>query len=540
MSSLAPVVASPGGTDDLIGRHPKGLYVLFGAEMWERLSYYGMRALLVLYLTKHLNYERAGALELYGTYTGLVYLTPLLGGYLADRFLGQRKAVFIGGLLMALGHFAMAFEPLLYPALGLIILGNGFFKPNISTMVGQLYGPGDSRRDSAYTIFYMGINTGAFLAPLICGYLGESPRFGWHYGFAAAGVGMVIGLLNFAFFQKTLGPIGFPPGRVESGTTRLAAVDILHILAITAIGAGLVYLAVTLTTPIYQTVKPLSIAGITFPLGTTSVLAYWCALALALIAATGLITKRSGASDTTEKFQVETEAAIARNAPFSWYDWQQIIVILVVAIFSIVFWMGFEQAGGTFTLFADAETDRSVPTFVQNITGDATFPASLYQIINPLLIVLLAPLPLLFWNALERKGMRVNSVVKMGLGLLLLGVGFIIMDYADKRFSPAHKAGPQWLAFVYFFNSVGELCLSPIGLSLVNKLAPLRVASLMMAIWFLCTAIANKLSAAMESLLEHYAPNLPLFTFLIWTSLISGLLLLALSPLLKKMSHGRV
>src|SRR4051794_11349559 len=200
MTKIAEAEETAGST---IGGHPKGLYVLFGAEMWERFSYYGMRALLVLYLTKHLNMERAGALDIYATYTGLVYLTPLLGGYLADRYLGQRKAILIGGTLMALGHFAMAFEALLNMALGLLILGNGFFKPNISTMVGQLYPQGDPRRDGAYTIFYMGINLGAFFSPLVCGTLGEN--FGWHYGFGAAGVGMVFGLLTFVAMQQALG-----------------------------------------------------------------------------------------------------------------------------------------------------------------------------------------------------------------------------------------------------------------------------------------------------------------------------------------------
>ncbi len=214
--------------------HPTGLYVLFGAEMWERFSYYGMRALLVLYLTKHLKYERKDALALYATYTGLVYLTPLLGGYLADRFLGQRKAIMIGGLLMALGHFAMAFEPLLNLALGLIILGNGYFKPNISTMVGQLYPQGDARRDSAYTIFYMGINLGAFFSPLVCGSLGE--RVGWHYGFGAAGVGMLLGLMTFAAMQRKLGDQGYPPGPSGMSESRLTTRDWLHVVGLTLVG----------------------------------------------------------------------------------------------------------------------------------------------------------------------------------------------------------------------------------------------------------------------------------------------------------------
>src|SRR3954452_10701804 len=230
MSSIAPAVDRPEGPDDVgtsKAGHPRGLYVLFGAEMWERFSYYGMRALLVLYLTKHLNMERKSALDIYATYTGLVYLTPLLGGYLADRYLGQRKAILIGGTLMALGHFAMAFEPLLNLALGLLILGNGFFKPNISTMVGQLYPQGDPRRDGAYTIFYMGINLGAFFSPLVCGTLGE--RIGWHYGFGAAGVGMVFGLITFSAMQQTLGTGGYPPGRVVSGRPRLEAIDWVHV-----------------------------------------------------------------------------------------------------------------------------------------------------------------------------------------------------------------------------------------------------------------------------------------------------------------------
>ena len=550
MTANAALNAQPDSVGPAATGHPKGLYVLFGAEMWERFSYYGMRALLVLYLTEHLKFDRSSALDIYATYTGLVYLTPLLGGFLADKFLGQRKAVFIGGFLMALGHFAMAFEPYLYLAMGLIVLGNGFFKPNISTMVGQLYSPSDVRRDSAYTIFYIGINTGAFLAPVVCGYLGESQRFGWHYGFAAAGVGMLCGLLNFALFQKTLGTIGFPPGRAETGSARINAADILHIALITAVGVGLVYLAITAAPRIHGAV----VSNLTENLSTwvknklmspkiaatLSVLTYWIALSSVLIAVTGLITKGSIAADAKKELASEIAGAAKRKAPFTAQDWQRIIVILVVAIFSIVFWMGFEQAGGTLTLFAKAETNRSVPHFIEKITGEPTFPASLYQTINPLLIVLMASVMLGVWNTLERAGIHVNSAAKMGLGLILLGVGFIIMNYADNQFSPDNKAGPQWLAFVYLFNSIGELCLSPIGLSLVNKLSPARIASLMMAVWFLCTSIANYLAGIMEELLKNKLPEVPLFSFLIWTSMISGLLLLALSPLLKKMSQGRI
>ena len=269
-------------------KHPAGLYVLFGAEMWERFSYYGMRALLVLYLVNHMGVERESALDVYATYTGLVYLTPLLGGVMADRFLGQRKAVLIGGILMALGHFAMAFESLLNLALGLLILGNGFFKPNISTMVGQLYPQNDTRKDSAYTIFYMGINLGGFVAPIACGALGESERFGWHYGFGLAGVGMVLGLLNFALFQEKLGHAGFAPGRSSSKSLRISAADWMHVVILAAIGAAGVYLALMPLPAINQRVPEIlsrfvgndSVAGVSGVLVRVLALAYFIALSL--------------------------------------------------------------------------------------------------------------------------------------------------------------------------------------------------------------------------------------------------------------------
>jgi POT family proton-dependent oligopeptide transporter len=524
---MSTTLSAPAPTSQL--KHPLGLYVLFGAEMWERLSYYGMRALLVLYLTSHLKFERADALNLYAIYTGLVYLTPLLGGFLADQVLGQRKAVFIGGTLMAIGHFAMAFEEHLYLALGLIILGNGFFKPNISTMVGQLYAPGDRRRDSAYTIFYMGINTGAFLAPLVCGTLGESKSFGWHWGFGAAGVGMVFGLINFALGQKTLGDQGFPPGQPK-GESRLSVMDFLHILLVTLLGVATVYVAIVPASTISN-----YIAG--WP--QMPVFGYWVLLSLAMAAGTWMIAggraRKAGA-----EISGDPETGNIEKEPFTTADWLRVVVILIVAIFSIAFWMGFEQAGGTFTLFAKEKTDRSLPEFAVKMLGEPEFPASWYQTINPLLIVLMAPMMIALWSALERVGIRFNSAVKMGIGMLILGAGFVVMSYADKHSSASSKAGPHWLLIVYLFNSVGELCLSPIGLSLVNKLAHKRIASFMMAFWFFCTAIANYLAGIMEAYLKKNAPDLDLFTFLIYTSVGTGVVLLILSPLLQKMSQNRL
>lgn len=493
--------------------HPRGLYVLFGAEMWERFSYYGMRALLVLYLTKELNFARSEALDVYATYTGLVYLTPLLGGFLADRYLGQRKAILIGGILMALGHFAMAFQPLLNMALGLLIFGNGFFKPNISTMVGQLYPQNDSRRDAAYTIFYMGINLGAFFSPLVCGTLGET--VGWHFGFGAAGVGMLFGLIVFTVFQRSLGLAGYPPGGAEEGR-ELNAKDWRHIALLVLLGVGLVYVALL---PISAILRNVGGAG-----GRLAVISYWVVLSLGYIVLTKLVTAVS-APRQTSKDPRETE-----DERMDWSAWERIIVILIVSIFSILFWMGFEQAGGTLTLFADQKTER--------VILGKPFPASWYQSVNPMLIFTLAPLFSILWTSLDRTRFALTSTAKMGLGLLLLGFGFVVMATAESEASKAGHVGPFWLVGVYFFTTVGELCLSPIGLSLVNKLAPAKVASLMMAVWFMCTAMANFLAGKLESLLEGSGVNL--WTFLIFSSIGPAIVLLALTPVLKRMGHGRI
>ncbi len=479
--------------------HPRGLYVLFGAEMWERFSYYGMRALLVLYLTKHLGFVRKDALALYATYTGLAYLTPLLGGFLADRVLGQRKAILVGGIAMAMGHFAMAFESMLYLALSLIVLGNGFFKPNISTMVGNLYPQGDARRDGAYTIFYMGINLGAFAAPLVCGWLGESPSFGWHYGFAAAGVGMVFGLLSFLSFGRHLVG-GYPPGREQSGPARITIADWAHV-----VGLALACLAFSYG------------AGLAWP----GLQPYARFLVPAIVVVYVLATAYVFLMVATKG---DSEEGV---------DWQRIAVILIVGLFSIVFWMGFEQAGGTLNLFADNKTDRTLFG-----TLSEPFAASFFQSINPFLIFTLAPVFSVLWAWLDNTRFRLTSSAKMALGLVLLGLGAVVMFRADALATGTAKVGPQWLATVYLFNTLGEICLSPIGLSLVNKLAPARLASLLMAVWFLCTAIANYFAGILEAELAAWGINL--WTFLAAATIIPGLILLALTGPLKKMGHGRL
>jgi len=646
--------------------HPRGLYVLFGAEMWERFSFYGMRGLLVLYLTNHLRETRGTALDLYATYTGLVYLTPLLGGYVADRYLGQRKAILIGGLLMALGHFAMAFESLLSFALGLLILGNGFFKPNISTMVGQLYGPDDPRRDRGYTIFYMGINVGAFLAPLACGQLAQ--MYGYHWGFGLAGIGMVLGILNFSFFQRTLGYTGYAPGLSFEGEPRLRLADWLHVTLLTAIGTAGVWVAL-MPLPLLSETKydvtliespadlselptegeqrvivadlgdtlhfrvfddtgeriadlseseiegkeneiemlrgrldmpeeptqrlwglnelpergresialaVTSIVGVQVrPLGAVPmkalILGFWFALSLAFVAIIRVVAGPSGqrrphtgpdagpveaaqsggVADAVEGGRGLSEAAGSHpkstdsnaeeedpNAPFTTAQWQRMAVIVILSVFSIVFWAGFEQSGGTLNLFADDKTDRTYPEFIQRLTGEEEFPTAWLQSVNPLLIVMLAPLFSMMWSALDRSRFSLNSAAKFGIGLIGLGLGMAVMYMAESRYeSSSQRVGPQWLAMVYLIFTMSELCLSPIGLSLVNKLAPVRVASLMMALWFGCTAGANYLAGKLES---YTGEGLDLWRFLIFFSIIPGVILLLMNPLLKKMSHGRI
>lgn len=477
--------------------HPPGLGTLFLAEMWERFSYYGMRALLVLYLVNALDYPRADALGVYATYTGLVYFTPILGGYLADRWLGARRAVFIGGGVMALGHFTMAFPALLYPALGLLIVGNGFFKPNISTLVGALYPPGDARRDSGFTIFYMGINLGAFLAPLVCGTLGE--KFGWHYGFAAAGVGMAFGLSIFALGQSRLGQIGLPPRHVP-GQTRLTPGDWRAV--------GLVGVAVVLAVYAGVAVWP-ALHGLWSGLSPFAAGAIALGLALALL----IVPQWAGRQPAPALTPAERG---------------RIGAILIVALFVIFFWMGFEQAGGTMSLFADRLTDREVLGW--------EIPASWFQSMNPLLIIALAPLFAVLWMRLDRSRLAPSPVVKQALGMIILGLGFVVLAIGQEHADAIGKVSPLWLFAAFASHTVGELLLSPIGLSMVTKLAPARLVSLMMGLWFAAIAMANYLAGILESLLA--GSGIPLYWFLVGSSAGAGVLLLLVSPLIHRLMHG--
>jgi POT family proton-dependent oligopeptide transporter len=602
MSTTVDEVVGPGKD-----RHPPGLYALFTTEMWERFSYYGMRALLVLYLTKAIGVARSDALGIYAVYTGLVFLTPLIGGRLSDRYLGQRKAVFIGGILMALGQFALTQREFLNLGLGLLIVGNGFFKPNISTMVGGLYPQGDHRRDGAYTIFYMGINLGAFLSPLVCGPLGEN--HGWWPGFATAGLGMTLGLLTFIFTQRMIQGIGLPPGRVVSDRAVLSARDWVDIVAMAALGFVGVYLAI-LAWPYLRPYWSPSILHDPAVMYHVLLVFYQGFILVgglvALLYATEPRKKASG--------EHGAEGDAMPHEPLTREEWHRLGVIVIISLFSVVFWAGFEQSGGTLNLFADEKTDRHILGW--------EMPASILQAVNPAFIILLAPVFAILWTALAKRQFPLPSVAKQGLGLVLLGVAFAVMYFADElekptpdfptKFAAAAKAvsGPAaevkliptqagdvtptvdktmaeasaqwskgnipyrqleesaralkkaglekpaatvsaafdeaarsrvsvlWLIAVYFVFTVAELFISPIGLSLVNKLAPARLASLMMATWFLCTAAANYLAGMMEQLIAPYHMNL--WAFLGCLAAIPGLLMLTLTPVLVKMSHGRV
>ena len=437
--------------------HPKGLYLLFFTEMWERFSYYGMRAIFVLYMVKELMLNNEEASKIYGSYTGLVYLTPLLGGYLSDRFLGNRKSIEIGGVLMALGQFILFFSAstsgasainLMWIGLTFLIVGNGFFKPNISTMVGQLYEKGDRRVDAAFTIFYMGINLGALFSPLVCGTLAEKVDFKW--GFMAAGIGMLIGLglfimqKNKVLHDSSNNAIGMP-------TNKLDGKSIGMIVATFA----LIYFL-------------LNFKGIfNSDLDVIGYLIYGAMVIMPLI----IITDKSLTKDEKDR----------------------IMVIFILAFFVIFFWGAFEQAGASLTIFADKNTNR-------NIFG-WEMPTSYFQSVNPVAIILLAPIFSAMWLRLGNRNMEPTSPKKMALGLALVALGYVVIAFGVKGVDPTAKISMFWLLALYVIHTMGELCLSPIGLSMVSKLSPIRFGSLLMGTWFLANAAANKFAGQLSSVI---------------------------------------
>ena len=499
--------------------HPLGLFVLFFTEMWERFSYYGMRAILVLFLTSSLMNEgwawsREDALVLYGWYTGLVYLTPILGGFLADKFLGYRNATVLGAFIMTLGHASMALETFtesfFYLGLGLMIVGNGFFKPNISSIVGQLYKDGDKRKDGGYTIFYMGINAGAFLGILLCGYLGE--KVGWHLGFGLAGVFMFFGMLQFWFAQKIFGNIGLTPKKLAAANA--------------------------------------------------------------------------------------TKESTSPSAGFTKVELDRLVVIIVFSIFTIFFWWAFEQAGGSMTIFAKDFTQRTlvgdaslifkvantvitlVPMVIltvvlyglfrkmigsyllSNVFLGASFviiwgiviwminrefaatateiPASWFSVLNSLFIILLAPLFSKIWAS----KLNPSGPIKFAIGLILLGTGFAFLAigaFGIPLGAETASVSIVWLILAYLFHTMGELCVSPVGLSYVSKLAPIKLVGLMFGFWFVCSAIANYLGGKTGSYIDKISEAYGLSNFfLIFFAIpvLAGILMILLKPILIRKMHG--
>ncbi len=458
--------------------NPHSLSTLFFTEMWERFSYYGMRALLVLYLVNSQNYSESDALHIYAVYTGLVYLTPLIGGYLADRFLGSQKAIFIGGLTMMIGHFLMAFPNFLYLAIGMLIIGNGYFKPNISSLLGRLYKPDDVRRDSGFSIFYVGINLGAFLAPLIVGYVGET--INWHYGFAIAGFGMLAGLIQFYIGQNKI-----IKEDISSQSKKLNPAD-----------WGIITLVSVINLPLILVILELNQIINDF---------FFEILAILIILIFFYFITKKKQLLTVKK------------------DIKRIAYIGILSIFVIFFWVGFEQAGGSLTLFANNSVDRNFLGFV--------IPASFFQSINPLIIILIGPMIANFWLSVDRSKNKINTSQKMGLGLLLLASGFFLIMLVNN--SSETSISLWWLVGVYFLHTMGELCLSPIGLSMVSKVSPKKIASLMMGFWFLSSAVANFTAGKLPAILE--SNNLDLFTFLSVSSLLAGLVLIFISSFMEKL-----
>ena len=506
-------------------RHPKGLYFIFATSTAERFSYYGMRAIFILFLTQALLFDKEHAASIYGSYTGLVYLTPLIGGYIADKYWGIRRSVFWGAMMMAVGQFLMFASAsmlearelshwLMYGGLTFLILGNGCFKPTVSSLVGQLYEPGDKRLDSAYTIFYMGVNVGSFLAPLVCGYFGETGNpddFRWGFLIAAIVTVLTVVLFETQKNKYLIGPDGKPLGIIPDARKEQPKADNT---ARKAADAG------SRKTRNYLLLSLLAIVLAGF--------FYWCF---------GNDWISIGIFTACIVFPV----SILLEGSLTKIERDRIFVIYIIAFFVIFFWAAYEQAGASLTLFASEQTDRVILGW--------EMPASWVQSFNPLFVVILAAIMPGVWSALGKRGMEPASPTKQAIGLLLLSLGYLIICFGVKDVQPGIKVSLIWLTSLYFIHTMGEICLSPIGLSMVNKLTPIRFASLMMGLWYLSTATANKFAGILSGLYPEAGKVKTLLGYRIETmydffmvfvimSATASLILFLLSKKLQKMMHG--
>jgi POT family proton-dependent oligopeptide transporter len=475
--------------------HPRGLSTLFFTEMWERFSYYGMRALLILFMTASvadggLGFDTAVAGAVYGLYTSMVYMTTVPGGWIADRLIGQRRAVLYGGILIAAGHFSMAFPSLatFYLGLFLIVIGTGLLKGNVSVIVGQLYAPGDKRRDAGFSIFYMGINLGAFVAPLVCGYLGQ--RIDWHMGFAAAGIGMAIGLVQYVLGARYLGDAGLRPAPARSPEDGAR-------LKRRATASGLASLAAIVVFGMAAYTGNMAISATQIADGAGYLLLVLTALFFVWLFA---------------------------SSDWSPDERKRLYVIAVLFLAAAVFWSLFEQAGSTLNLFADRSTRTSILGW--------GFPSSWLQSMNSFFIWTLAPVFAWLWIRLGRH--EPSTPIKFSLGLVFVGAGFAVLVAAAGLAEGGVQVSPLWLIVVYLLHTCGELCLSPVGLSAMTKLAPARIAGLMMGVWFLATSVGNFIAGRLAGFYE--AMPLPtLFGTIAAFGIVAGLLLLPLTPPIRRL-----
>jgi proton-dependent oligopeptide transporter, POT family len=488
-------------TTELVGDraffgHPRGLSTLFFTEMWERFSYYGMRAILILFMTAAplgggMGFDTNTAGAVYGLYTSMVYLATLPGGWLADRLLGQRSAVLYGGMLIAAGHFSMAVPTLgtFYLGLTLIVIGTGLLKGNISVIVGRLYAPGDNRRDAGFSLYYMGINLGAFFSPLVCGYLGQ--RVNWHAGFAAAGIGMVFGLVQYVLGSRFLGDAGLGPAPAESaeaGRRIRRRARLWTVLAVAAVVAG--------AAAIWSGVFPISAIEVADVVGNL----------LLVVTVAFFVWLFFGASWTPD-------------------ERRRLLAITVFFLAAALFWSEFEQAGSSLNLFADRATSTTY--------FGVGFPSSWFQSVNPIFIIVFAPVFAWLWIALGRH--EPSSPVKFSLGLLMVGAGFGVMMGAAALAANGTKVSPNWLIVTYLLHTFGELSLSPVGLSAMTKLAPERVSSVMMGVWFLAAAVGNFIAGRLAGFYESM-PLPRLFGIIALIGIAAGLVMLALSPAIKRLT----
>lgn len=490
-------------TDTSFFGHPRGLATLFFTEMWERFSYYGMRALLLLFMVEEaskggLGFDVREGSAIYGLYTMFVYLLALPGGWLADKYFGLRKSIYYGGIIIAAGHFSMAIPTMetFFFGLFLIIVGTGLLKPNVSSVVGGLYSKDEpARRDAGYSIYYMGINIGAFIAPLITGWLGEG--FSWHYGFGAAGIGMVIGVLQYKLTEKHLGEVGLIPestGSEEGDAKRRSGITKgLYVLG------GLVTVLLILLFTRTIVIDPVSFASYSSYIILGAVLSYFIYIF------------------TVEKLGPDEKKKVG--------------AIAVLFLFSSVFWSGFEQAGSSLNLFAYDYTDRFI--------GSWEMPASWLQSVNPIFIILLSPVFGWLWIVLAKKQLEPATPIKFSFGIILLGLGFGIMAIASDYVVQGDLVLPTWLIFTYFFHTAGELSFSPIGMSAVTKLAPKKLVGQMMGIWFMSVALGNLIAGLVAGEMGESELSTTALPELFWSitqfTVGVGVVMLILSPVMRKL-----